>query len=51
MLTKTGSWHNQDEFYNYGKPLRTKDNFFEEERIIIFAFPGFEPAHLCDPSD
>ena len=26
-------------------------NFFEEERIIILAFPGFEPTHLCDPSD
>ena len=26
--------------------------FFEEERIIILAFnPGFEPTHLCDPSD
>ena len=26
-------------------------NFFEEERIIILAFLGFEPTHLCDPSD
>ena len=26
-------------------------NFFEEERIFILAFPGFEPTHLCDPSD
>ena len=26
-------------------------NFFEEERIIILASPGFEPTHLCDPSD
>ena len=26
-------------------------NFFEEERIIILALPGFEPTHLCDPSD
>ena len=26
-------------------------NFFEEERIIILVFPGFEPTHLCDPSD
>ena len=25
-------------------------NFFEEERIIILASPGFEPTHLCDPS-
>ena len=23
----------------------------EEERIIILAFPGFEPTHPCDPSD
>ena len=23
----------------------------EEEIIIILAFPGFEPTHLCDPSD
>ena len=26
-------------------------NLFEEERIVILAFPGFEPTHLCDPSD
>ena len=26
-------------------------NLFEEERISILAFPGFEPPHLCDPSD
>ena len=26
-------------------------NFFEEERITILAFLGFEPTHLCDPSD
>ena len=26
-------------------------NFFEEERIIILAFSGFEPTHLRDPSD
>ena len=26
-------------------------NSFEEERIIILASPGFEPTHLCDPSD
>ena len=26
-------------------------NFFEEERITILAFPGFEPTLLCDPSD
>ena len=26
-------------------------NLFEEERIIILAFPGFEPTHLCDPLD
>ena len=26
-------------------------NFFEEERIIFLVFPGFEPTHLCDPSD
>ena len=26
-------------------------NLFEEERIIILACPGFEPTHLCDPSD
>ena len=26
-------------------------SFFEEERIIILAFPEFEPTHLCDPSD
>ena len=25
-------------------------NVLEEERIIILAFPGFEPTHLCDPS-
>ena len=31
MLTKTGSWYNQDEFQNYAKPLRTKDNFFAAE--------------------
>ena len=26
-------------------------HLFEFERIIILAFPGFEPTHLCDPSD
>ena len=26
-------------------------NLFEEERMIMLAFPGFEPTHLCDPSD
>ena len=26
-------------------------NLLKEERIIILAFPGFEPTHLCDPSD
>ena len=26
-------------------------NLLEEERSIILAFPGFEPTHLCDPSD
>ena len=26
-------------------------NSLEEERIIILAFPGFEPTRLCDPSD
>ena len=26
-------------------------SFFEEERIIILAFPGFELTHLCDPSE
>ena len=26
-------------------------NLFEEERITILAFPGFEPTHLCYPSD
>ena len=26
-------------------------NVLEEEIIIILAFPGFEPTHLCDPSD
>ena len=26
-------------------------NLFEEERISIMAFPGFEPPHLCDQSD
>ena len=26
-------------------------HLFEFERIIILAFPGFKPTHLCDPSD
>ena len=26
-------------------------NLFEEERSIILVFPGFEPTHLCNPSD
>ena len=26
-------------------------NLLEKERNIIWAFPGFEPTHLCDPSD
>ena len=26
-------------------------NFFEEERIIILAFPGFEPTHLGNTLD
>ena len=26
-------------------------NLFEQERISILVFPGFEPTHLCDPSD
>ena len=26
-------------------------NLLEKEGNIIWAFPGFEPTHLCDPSD
>ena len=26
-------------------------NLFEQERISISVFSGFEPTHLCDPSD
>ena len=26
-------------------------NLLEKERNIIWALPGFEPTHLCDPSD
>ena len=44
-------WRNKSRINSRYLEVTKIFNLFEEEKIIILAYPGFELTHVCGPSD